>query len=551
MTAPSQAIILSAGRARRLWPLTLAWPKALLAVGGKPVAFHWLSALVECGISTVHIVANPSSHQLLEDVVCRSFDGAPIDVHVVDQTLPYGPGHAFATCEPLVDGPTLLVLADTLCAAPTDLCGDWIGVAPYAPGTHDKWCVVDVDDDGFVRSLIDKPLAAPASPLAAVGVYHFSDADVLRECLRGAACSEPGPTGEIELSSILRAYGACRPIRPHLIEDWTDLGTLAAYGAAVRDRLPARSFTRMQVSRTGAVAKGTDDAGGVGDERAWFDEIPASARLLAPRVLDGEVGGASYTTELLDYPTLSELFVTGAVAEHEWGYVLGEVIGQVRGALWSEPVVHLDLEARAGRMYRDKPLERLARWDRADVLERDALQVNDKVLPGFSALWQLVSPRLDEVIASSAEHAAYIHGDLSFANILFSPRYGLVRLVDPRGNFGGPGAIGDARYDGAKLRQCYHGRYDVLVAGLFDLEERDSGVFEFSLYPSHLPDPAALDDTVAALMPWSIEHLALIEATLFLSMIPLHTESPRRQLACFLTALGCLDRCAAHEEVTA
>jgi glucose-1-phosphate thymidylyltransferase len=54
-----QAIVLAAGYATRLFPLTKDFPKALLSVGGKPMLDHLVEALgaIE-GISAIHVVSN-------------------------------------------------------------------------------------------------------------------------------------------------------------------------------------------------------------------------------------------------------------------------------------------------------------------------------------------------------------------------------------------------------------------------------------------------------------------------------------------------------------
>jgi glucose-1-phosphate thymidylyltransferase len=54
-----KAIILAAGYATRLWPLTLDKPKPLLPVGGKPIIDHIIKRLEKInGLSEIHIVSN-------------------------------------------------------------------------------------------------------------------------------------------------------------------------------------------------------------------------------------------------------------------------------------------------------------------------------------------------------------------------------------------------------------------------------------------------------------------------------------------------------------
>ena len=51
-----RAVILAAGRATRLLPLTKRTPKCLLEVGGRPIVIRAVDALVEHGVHDITIV---------------------------------------------------------------------------------------------------------------------------------------------------------------------------------------------------------------------------------------------------------------------------------------------------------------------------------------------------------------------------------------------------------------------------------------------------------------------------------------------------------------
>lgn len=62
------AVILCAGFATRMYPLTRDFPKPLLPVAGRPVLDYLLDQLIECaGISAVHLVSNARFY----DHICR------------------------------------------------------------------------------------------------------------------------------------------------------------------------------------------------------------------------------------------------------------------------------------------------------------------------------------------------------------------------------------------------------------------------------------------------------------------------------------------------
>lgn len=67
-----EAIILAAGVARRLYPLTLDIPKCLLEVGGKPIIDYQLDAMKAQGITDVTIVVGYHRDKL-EDHLSKSY----------------------------------------------------------------------------------------------------------------------------------------------------------------------------------------------------------------------------------------------------------------------------------------------------------------------------------------------------------------------------------------------------------------------------------------------------------------------------------------------
>ncbi|MGH3220500.1 MAG: hypothetical protein ACRDPY_17665 [Streptosporangiaceae bacterium] len=227
-------------------------------------------------------------------------------------------------------------------------------------------------------------------------------------------------------------------------------------------------------------------AAATGYEAGWFHTIPPESRLLAPRFLGEEANHGGYALEYLDYLTLAEYYTFGQLSAETFPEVIAQLLEILRSRLW-RPCELADIKERAEAIYLHKTLSRLGSWNRQDLLELSALDINGKQTPGYRQLWDAARPLVDELIRTSNNFGSTVHGDLSFGNILYSPRSGIFRLLDPRGDFGAPGSLGDIRYDGAKLRQCYHGYYDLIVADLFHVAEFRPGVFEFWVYPQGMP----------------------------------------------------------------
>ncbi|MDP2925361.1 MAG: nucleotidyltransferase family protein [Nanoarchaeota archaeon] len=80
-----KAIILAAGYATRLYPLTLDKPKALLPIKGNPILDYTLSKIQEIGeIDSVFIITNTSFYGILVDYVEKNFSRFSFNLSVLN-----------------------------------------------------------------------------------------------------------------------------------------------------------------------------------------------------------------------------------------------------------------------------------------------------------------------------------------------------------------------------------------------------------------------------------------------------------------------------------
>jgi glucose-1-phosphate thymidylyltransferase len=185
------ALILAAGYATRLYPLTLDKAKPLLEVGGKPIIEWLFDNLVSISdLRTVYIVTN--------DKFAKDFQGwanAYEDRHVGlkikiindgsksddDKLGAIGDINLVLTRENLTKDDLLVIAGDNLFKQPlTDFVkaakDSPASVAVYDVGDLDamkKYGTVTIDKKGVITSLEEKP-KKPKSTLAAVALYYYS-----------------------------------------------------------------------------------------------------------------------------------------------------------------------------------------------------------------------------------------------------------------------------------------------------------------------------------------------------------------------------------------
>ena len=143
------------------------------------------------------------------------------------------------------------------------------------------------------------------------------------------------------------------------------------------------------------------------------------------------------------------------------------------------------------------------------------------------------------------EELTIIHGDLCFSNIMVDNNFSFVKVIDPRGKFGQFDIYGDQRYEIAKLMHSIDGKYDFIIKELFDVEF-NSGNCTIDYYINNRERPYDLYkiflDVFKDEIGNDLKKIELIEALLFLSMIPLHTESVNQQMVMLAIGIEILNR---------
>ena len=169
--------------------------------------------------------------------------------------------------------------------------------------------------------------------------------------------------------------------------------------------------------------------------------------------------------------------------------------------------------------------------------------INGNLVP---TLRSIVEECLGKIRKSDAR-IGVLHGDLCLSNILFESRLGRIKVIDPRGlNTKSQFSLyGDLRYDLAKLTHSVVGLYDHILAGAYSLEREyraDLCSFELKIYDDERVESIQKvfigREFLPGLKPLDVMPLTIL---LFISMLALHADEPRRQDALLANALRLYD----------
>jgi glucose-1-phosphate thymidylyltransferase len=223
-----KGIILAGGAGSRLDPITRVASKQLQPVYDKPMIYYPLATLCEAGIREILLISTPVDVGRFESLLG---DGSQwgIELQYAIQTEPRGIAEAFLVGADFIDNRDVaLILGDNLFYGNLGLdklVADFrtgATIFGYPVRDPERYGVVEVDDDGNVLSLVEKP-QEPISDLAVPGFYLYDSkvVDLAREL-------KPSARGELEITDLNRSYlelGELTAIRIGRGIAWLDSGT--------------------------------------------------------------------------------------------------------------------------------------------------------------------------------------------------------------------------------------------------------------------------------------------------------------------------------------
>ena len=264
--ANRKGIILAGGSGTRLYPITIGVSKQLLPVYNKPMVYYPLSVLMLSGIREVAVITTPEDQAQFQRLLG---DGSQwgMQLTFIQQPSPDGLAQAFILAEDFLDGsPSAMILGDNIffghglpaLLSEADQSSSGASVFGYQVADPERYGVVEFDDDGQVKSIVEKP-EVPASSFAVTGLYFVDETAPER-----ARAVKPSARGELEITSLLESYQADGQLTVKRMGRgyaWLDTGT---HGSL----LDAGNFVRTLQKRQGMQVGSPDE---IAFEQGWTD----------------------------------------------------------------------------------------------------------------------------------------------------------------------------------------------------------------------------------------------------------------------------------------
>ncbi|MFY9288351.1 MAG: hypothetical protein WAO98_07590 [Alphaproteobacteria bacterium] len=308
----------------------------------------------------------------------------------------------------------------------------------------------------------------------------------------------------------------------------------------------ARFFNNVKMGANNVI-KQSENVPKIKAEHDFYHLLPAEFKkwFVEPFAFRVQGTAASYSMKRLMVPDVALQWIHGALTVQKFNDLLNKIMVFIT----SRPTKTVDEVLycqRRDALYLTKLLERIEQIKKFPVYEK----LNNLIRQGtrYESLQQLVDTYVAlykaYVLRDSQERRVVIgHGDLCFSNMLYDTTANALRLVDPKGATTEDELWTDALYDFAKLSHSILGDYDWINNDLFSIQITEGNQLNLKIETDGFNVEPFKEIFIERLRTAGVDMygIRLYEASLFLSMLPLHITQEQKLLAFILRAASILE----------
>lgn len=411
----------------------------------------------------------------------------------------------------------------------------------------DRWTFFE-EENGKIQKIYDKEIInSDDKKNLFVGVFQIVDVKFFKQCLRKAFKEE-----KLKMNTFyyaLKLYNEKYPMKAIKTNNWFDIGHADKYYNSKLE-VQARNFNHIKIDKNrGVLRKYSDDKEKFIGEILWYLKLPTDLEYIRPRIYDYSTNyDLPYVEmEYYSYHTIHELFLFGDLSSNQWRDIFKRILF-ICNDLKRYRVKDDNIKKSLEEMYYTKTIERFKKLkkqkDNFKNLFDNNITINGIKYKSLNEICNILKKIIPEMLYDIDEFNI-IHGDLCFSNIMIDNNLNFIKVIDPRGKFGKYDIYGDYRYELAKLLHSIDGKYDYIIKDMFDIKVNlKTNNIKYDIMDNKMDFDLTniFFEVFKNRIGEDMKKIELIEALLFLSMVPLHNESVKHQYAMLSTGIKILDR---------
>ncbi len=324
---------------------------------------------------------------------------------------------------------------------------------------------------------------------------------------------------------------------------FTDLSDIANFRSFITGGFDARFFNSLAGDEY-TVVKSSSKKDKIRAEYTFYGLLPDDMKQWFARPFDfkEDETSASYAMQRYHMTDLAIRYVHSSISYDEFRDILRHLFYFLAHRK-SESIPKMEYEAQAKRQYVSKLYDRIRQLKETEGYEAlSAVIASVTGYPDIDAIVTRYVNMYDRMQSSTVFEPVRVvsHGDLCFSNILYSNSDSFVILIDPKGALKEEDLYMDPFYDYAKLSHSICGHYDFFNSDLYEITIDENMKAGVKVDADNRLFMELFRDSLSA-AGIDVRLIRLYEASLFLSMLPLHMDRPKKVLGFILNAIAILD----------
>ena len=327
-----------------------------------------------------------------------------------------------------------------------------------------------------------------------------------------------------------KAWDLVKEMEEHFdISGMVDIGIIANFIQCVTGNFDSRYFNSLKGNEYTLVKSSTNKKK-IKAEYDFYHLLPEDMKywFVMPFDYKEDDEKASYTMERLHMTDLAIKWVHGSMDESEFSALMDKYFYFFK-CRHSKSCSDAEYQAMADELYINKvnsrieDLKKLPQYKRIETLLSAAGDCSiDSLVKRYYDLKEKIEARnvyTKELVIG--------HGDPCFANTLYNKSTQTLKFIDPKGASKEEDLWTNPYYDIAKLSHSVCGKYDFFNNGLFDIRIADDFSYDLDI-PFDNSTYMKIFKQKAEENGFDYLTVRIYEASLFISMLPLHIDNPHK-----------------------